>query len=184
MTRHLTSPIDDMAERLPEADPLAHARDVVDPPVMRELRRQREVAAALGHQPGGAVAQALEAQEKITRQLGGGGFADRFRSPVGDALDALGMPRGSVVPPPPARLPPTTQPARQDRPEAVQSVADIGKRVRAARRAMGMTQQRFADLAGVGRRFLVELERGKPSLEIDRVLAVCKAAGIGLAFTG
>lgn len=64
----------------------------------------------------------------------------------------------------------------------VASVSDIGKRVRERRKAMGMTQQRFADLAGVGRRFLVELEQGKPSLEIGRVLAVCHAAGIKLGF--
>lgn len=62
------------------------------------------------------------------------------------------------------------------------TVAEIGERVRAERKAMGMTQQRFADLAGVGRRFLIELEQGKPSLEIGRVLAVCHAAGIKLGF--
>jgi DNA-binding XRE family transcriptional regulator len=48
---------------------------------------------------------------------------------------------------------------------------------------MGMTQQRFADVAGVGRRFLVELEKGKPSLEIGRVLSVCQAAGLKLVLT-
>jgi len=66
--------------------------------------------------------------------------------------------------------------------EHVMSVADIGRRVREARKAMDMTQQRFADLAGVGRRFLIELEQGKPSLEIGKVLTVCRAAGIRLGF--
>ncbi|WP_241127770.1 helix-turn-helix transcriptional regulator [Novosphingobium terrae] len=64
------------------------------------------------------------------------------------------------------------------------SVADVGQRIREARRAMGMTQQSFADLAGVGRRFLSELEHGKASLEMGRVLAVCQAAGIKLGFLG
>jgi y4mF family transcriptional regulator len=68
------------------------------------------------------------------------------------------------------------------RPSTVSSVHDIGLRVREARRAMGMTQQRFADLAGVGRRFLIELEQGKASLEIGKVLTVCQAAGIRIGF--
>lgn len=66
--------------------------------------------------------------------------------------------------------------------DPIRSVADVGQRVRAARQSMGMTQQRFADLAGVGRRFLIELEHGKASLEMGRVLAVCHAAGIKLGF--
>ena len=37
-----------------------------------------------------------------------------------------------------------------------------------------------ADLAGVGRRFLSELEAGKPTLEIGKVLLVLTAAGIEL----
>jgi len=45
---------------------------------------------------------------------------------------------------------------------------------------MKLSQQDFADLAGVGRRFVSELESGKPTLEIERVLRVCKAAGIDL----
>lgn len=64
----------------------------------------------------------------------------------------------------------------------IDSVTDIGTRVKKARKDMGMTQQRFADLAGVGRRFLIELEHGKQSLEIGRVLAVCHAAGLKIGF--
>ena len=71
-------------------------------------------------------------------------------------------------------------PARADTMSPVTSVVELGKLVREARKGSGMSQQRFADLAGVGRRFLSELESGKPSLEIGRVLAVCKAAGIDL----
>ena len=60
----------------------------------------------------------------------------------------------------------------------VRSVADLGTYVRAARLNLGLNQQRFADLAGVGRRFVSELESGKPTLEADRVLRCCLAAGI------
>jgi len=43
---------------------------------------------------------------------------------------------------------------------------------------MRLSQQQFADLAGVGRRFVSELENGKTTLEFDRVLQACKAAGV------
>ncbi|WP_436112671.1 helix-turn-helix transcriptional regulator [Neorhizobium tomejilense] len=52
--------------------------------------------------------------------------------------------------------------------------------VRHAREERRLTQQAFADLAGVGRRFISELENGKTTLEFDKVLKVARAAGISL----
>ncbi len=63
----------------------------------------------------------------------------------------------------------------------IASAADIGRLVRAARRRMDLNQQEFADLAGVGRRFVSELEGGKPSVEFAKVLQVCAAAGIDVS---
>ena len=65
-------------------------------------------------------------------------------------------------------------------PAHITSAADLGQRIRAARDAKGFSQQQFADLAGVGRRFLSELENGKPTLEFDKVVKVALAAGIDL----
>lgn len=65
-------------------------------------------------------------------------------------------------------------------PQPVNTVSDLGDLLRKSRRNMKLSQQDFADLAGVGRRFVSELESGKPTLEIERVLRVCKAAGIDL----
>jgi y4mF family transcriptional regulator len=62
----------------------------------------------------------------------------------------------------------------------IQSVSDVGTAIRAERKAKGMTQQQFADLAGVGRRFLSELESGKPTSEIGKVLKVAAAVGLRL----
>jgi len=62
----------------------------------------------------------------------------------------------------------------------IQSALDLGLEVRRVRKKMGMTQQKFADLAGVGRRFISELESGKPTLEFNRVMKVCQAAGIDI----
>jgi len=57
---------------------------------------------------------------------------------------------------------------------------ELGQRTRTARKAMKFNQQKFADMAGVGRRFVSELENGKDSLEIGLVLQCCAAAGIDL----
>lgn len=61
-------------------------------------------------------------------------------------------------------------------------VAELGKAIREVRKKKGLTQQQFADLAGVGRRFLSELESGKPTLEVGKVLKVTAAAGIQLMY--
>ncbi|MER9297853.1 helix-turn-helix domain-containing protein [Mesorhizobium sp. M0621] len=62
----------------------------------------------------------------------------------------------------------------------IASPADLGRVVRAVRERRRFSQQEFADLAGVGRRFLSELENGKPTLELGKVLKVTNAAGIVL----
>ncbi|RSB60944.1 transcriptional regulator [Rhizobium pisi] len=60
------------------------------------------------------------------------------------------------------------------------STKDLGNMVRRLRESRKLSQQEFADLAGVGRRFLSELENGKPTLEFAKVLQVAQAAGISL----
>ena len=94
-------------------------------------------------------------------------------------LKTLGYPTSLEFPRPErsAFLPKAEQPI----PTPITSAADIGALVRAERKRMGLNQQAFADLAGVGRRFVSELEGGKPTLEFDRVLQVCAAAGIDLS---
>jgi y4mF family transcriptional regulator len=63
----------------------------------------------------------------------------------------------------------------------ITSAADLAPLIRKARKRMRMTQQQFADACGVGRRFLSELENGKPSLEFDKVIACALGAGIDLS---
>jgi y4mF family transcriptional regulator len=65
-------------------------------------------------------------------------------------------------------------------PVGVRSVADLGRLVRQRRKLTRVSQQEFADFAGVGRRFLSELENGKDTLEIGKVLIVVAVAGIDL----
>jgi y4mF family transcriptional regulator len=60
---------------------------------------------------------------------------------------------------------------------------EIGFVVRQARLAQGLRQDQLAAAAGVGVRFLVELERGKPSVRLAKVLAVLDALGCRLQVT-
>ena len=63
------------------------------------------------------------------------------------------------------------------------TIEEIGSAVRQARLAQGLRQDELAAAAGVGLRFLVELERGKPTVRLDKVLAVLSALGCRLDVT-
>ena len=54
---------------------------------------------------------------------------------------------------------------------------DIGSFVRWRRRDNGLSQVELAELAGVGPRFVSELERGKKSVRLDAVNAVLAVFG-------
>ena len=56
----------------------------------------------------------------------------------------------------------------------------LGSAVRSWRRRLGLTQAVLADLSGVGVAFVYDLERGKSTLRIDKVLGVLAALGLGL----
>lgn len=47
--------------------------------------------------------------------------------------------------------------------------SNLSKFVKEKRKILGLTQQNLADKAGVGLRFIRDLEQGKPSLQIDKV---------------
>lgn len=59
-------------------------------------------------------------------------------------------------------------------------VAVLGSAVRQARKAHGLTQADLAGLAGTGPRFISELERGKVSAELGKVLDVLAVLGLRL----
>ena len=60
----------------------------------------------------------------------------------------------------------------------------LGMAVRAARKAHGLTQAELAGLAATGPRFVSELERGKPSAEMGKVLDVLAVLGLRLVLEG
>lgn len=57
----------------------------------------------------------------------------------------------------------------------IHTVADLGAAVRGLRLRRGWSQQQLGDAAGVSRRWVSELERGKRRGEVERVLAVLEA---------
>ena len=60
----------------------------------------------------------------------------------------------------------------------------FGSLVRSRRKAMRMRQDQLALATGVGRRFVIDLEAGKPSCQLGRSLLVAKALGLDLAILG
>ena len=55
--------------------------------------------------------------------------------------------------------------------------ADIGSLVRKKRIDLGMTQSQLADVTGNGTRFISELENGKPTMQIGKVLDTLHVLG-------
>lgn len=54
----------------------------------------------------------------------------------------------------------------------------LGAMIRQRRKALGLRQDAVALAAGVGVMFVSAIERGKPSAEVEKVLAVLNAVGI------
>ena len=66
----------------------------------------------------------------------------------------------------------------------VNTPAALGQAVRNARKQIGLTQPQLALAAGVGVRFVVDLEAGKATLRLENILRVVNALGGTLAVDG
>uniref|UniRef100_UPI002B26CC13 helix-turn-helix transcriptional regulator n=1 Tax=Immundisolibacter sp. TaxID=1934948 RepID=UPI002B26CC13 len=60
----------------------------------------------------------------------------------------------------------------------------LGRALRVARKQLGLTQPQLALAAGVGVRFIVDLEAGKPTLRLENVLRVIDALGGEIQLSG
>jgi y4mF family transcriptional regulator len=60
---------------------------------------------------------------------------------------------------------------------------NIGTIVRTTRKAAGLRQDELAGAAGVGLRFIVDLEAGKPTAQIGKTLQVLAALGCSFDIT-
>lgn len=57
---------------------------------------------------------------------------------------------------------------------------EIGEIVRRTRKSLGVTQKNLALTSGTGPRFIIELEHGKPTCELQKTLTVLQTLGIRL----
>jgi HTH-type transcriptional regulator / antitoxin HipB len=64
--------------------------------------------------------------------------------------------------------------------KVVTSSAELGSIVRERRTSQGLRQEDLALASGTGRRFVVELEQGKPNIRLDSTLKVLHALGLQL----
>ena len=66
-------------------------------------------------------------------------------------------------------------------PDKLTSSAELGKLVRQVRKEQGLTQLDVAGLAGLSNRFIIDLERGKETLQIQKVFDVLALLGVELS---
>lgn len=65
-------------------------------------------------------------------------------------------------------------------PNKLKSVNEIGILIRDARKAQGISQEQLAGVAATGTRFISDLENGKRTIQLSKVLRVLDALGLGM----
>jgi HTH-type transcriptional regulator / antitoxin HipB len=63
----------------------------------------------------------------------------------------------------------------------IDSAPQLGREIRSTRKHLALTQSQLALAAGVGVRFIVDVEAGKPSVRFDTLLRVIHTLGGQLA---
>ena len=63
----------------------------------------------------------------------------------------------------------------------IKNTEDLGRVVREARKAQKLSQDDLAGMAGTGRRFIVDLEKGKETVQFGKVLRVLATLGVSVA---
>jgi y4mF family transcriptional regulator len=65
----------------------------------------------------------------------------------------------------------------------IKNARDFGNLIRDTRKSSNTTQKELAAACGVGIRFIQELEKGKPTCELEKALLVAGMLGIKLEST-
>jgi y4mF family transcriptional regulator len=66
----------------------------------------------------------------------------------------------------------------------IHSSKQLGRSIRIARKQFALTQPQLALASGVGVRFIVDLEAGKPTVRLEQVLRVIAALGGEFTLSG
>lgn len=61
---------------------------------------------------------------------------------------------------------------------------EIGKVIKNRRKNLSITQKTLALTSGTGLRFIIELERGKPTCQLEKVLTVLRTLGLKFIIKG
>lgn len=59
---------------------------------------------------------------------------------------------------------------------------EIGKLISKTRKGLGVTQKDLAFTSSTGLRFIIDLEKGKPTCQLEKVLMVLQTLGIKITF--
>ncbi len=62
----------------------------------------------------------------------------------------------------------------------IRNTEQLGKAIRKKRKQLGVTQKDLAMTCGTGLRFIIDLEKGKPTCQIGKTLQVLQALGLKL----
>jgi y4mF family transcriptional regulator len=66
----------------------------------------------------------------------------------------------------------------------IQDTKQLGRAIRARRKQLKVTQKNLALTCGTGLRFIIELEKGKPTCQVGKVLQVLQALGLHVEIPG
>ena len=65
----------------------------------------------------------------------------------------------------------------------IQTAEQLGAVIRARRKQLRITQKKLAMACGTGLRFIVDLEKGKPSCQIGKALLILRSLGLAVETT-
>ena len=65
----------------------------------------------------------------------------------------------------------------------MKNTEQLGTAIRMRRKQLKITQKELAMTCGTGLRFIVDLEKGKPTCQIGKTLQVLQALGLGIETT-
>jgi DNA-binding XRE family transcriptional regulator len=74
--------------------------------------------------------------------------------------------------------PPSVGTVRPEQPFRIYSAAGIGPAIRHYREEAGLTQEQLAEMAGLNRTYLSDLEQGKETEQLRRVLRLLRLLGV------
>jgi transcriptional regulator with XRE-family HTH domain len=61
---------------------------------------------------------------------------------------------------------------------ADERMISFGKRIREVRRSKGISQEKLAELAGIDRSYMGNIERGEKNVTLKKAYEICDALGI------